>query len=60
MQPLRFVPNTSSMLSSVMSASRCAGKMPALAQSTSMPPWRSVATAATRSQSSRRATSANT
>src|SRR5215469_11577758 len=58
--PLRLVPSTASMSSSVISASGDAGKIPALAHSTSMPPNRSVAVAAIRSQSSRRLTSART
>src|SRR5215472_8591358 len=58
--PLRLVPSTASMSSSVISASGDAGKIPAFAHSTSMPPNRSVAVAAIRSQSSRRLTSART
>src|SRR5260370_11775736 len=58
--PLRLVPSTSSMSLSVISASGAAGKMPALAQSTSIPRSRSVAVAAIRWQSSRRLTSAST
>src|SRR5262249_52482042 len=60
MVPLRVVPRTWSMSSSVISASDAAGKIPALAHSTSMPPSLSVAVAAIRSQSSRRLTSART
>src|SRR5215470_5628289 len=60
MVPLRLVPSTSSMSSAVISASGAAGKIPALAHSTSMPPSLSVAVAAIRSQSSRRPTSART
>src|SRR5499427_906111 len=56
----RMVPSTSSMSSSVILASGAAGKIPALAQSTSIPPNRSAAVAAIRRQSSRRLTSAST
>src|SRR5579863_9025089 len=57
MVPFRLVPSTSSMFSSVIAASGAAGKIPALAQSTSMPPSRSAAVAAIRWQSARRLTS---
>src|SRR5215472_7876397 len=60
MVPRRLVPSTSSMSFSVISASGVAGKIPALAQSTSMPPNRSAAAATIRWQSSRRPTSAST
>ena len=60
MQPRRLVPSTVSRSSSVMSASRLSGKMPALAHSTSMPPSRSAAVAAIRWQSARTLTSAST
>ncbi len=49
--PFTLVPKISSMSCSVMSARRCCGKMPALAQSTSRPPFRSTAVRTTRSQS---------
>src|SRR5215467_6045380 len=60
MVPRRLVPSTPSISSSVISASGAAGKIPALAQSTSMPPNRSAAAAAICWQSSRRLTSAST
>ena len=60
MVPFRLVPSTSSMFSSVISASVAEGKIPALAHSTSMPPSRSAAVAAIRWQSSRRLTSPRT
>jgi hypothetical protein len=56
--PLRLVPRTSSRSSPVMSTSFAEGKIPALAQSTSMPPWRSTAAAAITSHWSRLDTSA--
>ncbi len=59
MLPRRLVPSTVSMSSSVISASRASGKMPALAHSTSMPPSRSTATSAIRAQSARTLTSAS-
>ena len=51
MQPFTFVAKIESMSSSVMSASLTSGKMPAFAQTTSMPPNRAAVSAATRSQS---------
>src|SRR6516164_7703063 len=45
MVPRRLVPSTPSISSSVISASGAAGKIPALAQRTSMPPNRSAAAA---------------
>ena len=60
MVPFRLVPSTSSMFSSVISASFAEGKIPALAHSTSMPPSRSAAVSAIRAQSSRRLTSPRT
>src|SRR5215813_3734633 len=56
--PLRFVPRTSSHFSAVMSASFAAGKMPALAHSTSMPPCCFAAASAMRCMSSHLVTSA--
>jgi hypothetical protein len=57
MQPLTLMAKISSMSCSVISASLRSGKTPAFAHSTSMPPCRSAASAATRSQSAEIATS---
>ena len=57
MQPLTLVAKMPSMSASVMSSSRRSGNTPALAQRTSMPPWRETASAAIRSQSAATPTS---
>ena len=56
--PLRLVPITSSQSSPVIASSLTCGKMPALAQRMSRPPWRSTAAAAAASIASRSRTSA--
>ena len=60
MVPLTFVPNTKSISASDIVASLESGKIPAFAQSTSMPPLRSIAVLATMSQSALLLTSAST